>query len=121
MGIHSGDIGSVLEQIERAGWPPHQAIFYCGRKSMYMAGLIETEEPGVFWSWTIHGKHMTHSHYPFIIKETRAYFKRLDFKTILHIIHKDKPWTRRMARLFRFSYVKDIDSERELWEVRNGC
>lgn len=101
------------------GFPPHQAALMCDGKAVLIMGLVEGEQEGVYWTWCIFGKDFKLFHYREFIIFFKDYLKRLEWKQILHIIDKQKPWTRHMAKSLGFSHSHDVNDQYEWWII-NG-
>lgn len=82
-------------------------------------GYIENT-PGMFWSYTLFSEKWRPSYYGFAVKYARNYLNFLDFNEIWHIVDKGKPWTVKMAKMFGYAYVSDIDDKNELWSIKHG-
>lgn len=100
--------------IFRAGFPPHQAMFYDGSKSILACGLIDIGD-GQYYLWSVFSKNIKPIHYRFIIKYLNNYLSLLNFRSIHHIIRKDMPWTKHMITFIGFKYVRDEDEFLEHW------
>lgn len=103
----------------REGFPPHQAMLLCDDEPVLIMGLIEEGPPGTFWTWCIFGDGFRLFHYREFIKFFKEYLNLLEWKQILHIIDKQKPWTRHMAKSLGFFHSHDVGDRYEWWVI-NG-
>ena len=96
------------------GYPPHQAMFYDGRKSILACGLIDMGG-GQYYIWSVFSKNIRPIHYRFIVKYLNNYISLLKTTSIHHIIRKDMPWTKHMITFIGFRYVRDESEFLEHW------
>lgn len=108
----------MAETIEmfRGGLPPHQAVLLADGEPVLVMGLLPIDGKS-YWTWSIFGIGFKLIHYRKFIKFFKEYLNLLEWETILHIIDKEKPWTRHMAASLGFSFSHDCDDRFEWWVI----
>lgn len=108
------------KEIFKKGVPPHQIMFYDGTKSICAAGFIDMGD-GMFYQWSLFGKHIKRQHLFFLLRYMNNYLNMLDYKSVHHIIRKDLPWTGRFLALEGYKYARDENEFTEHWVRVNPC
>lgn len=101
-------------EIFKDGFPPHQAMFYDGNKSILACGFIDIGD-GQYYAWTLFGANFIKIHYRFFINYINNYLNMLDYTSVHHYIDKDMPWTKKMIKMAGFKYVRDENENFEHW------
>lgn len=108
------------KNVFKKGFPPHQMMFYDGKKSILAGGFIDLDD-GMFYQWSLFSENIKKHHLLFILKYVNNYLNMLDYKAVHHIIRKDLPWTRRFMSLLGYRYARDEDEFTEHWIRFKGC
>lgn len=108
------DVFDGTRQIFKNGFPPHQAMFYDGKKSILACGFIDIGD-GQYYAWTLFGENFKKMHYKFFINYINNYLNMLDYKSIHHYINKEMPWTKKMIKMAGFKYVREENESFEHW------